>query len=237
MQIIPAVDLRGGACVQLVGGDPNKEVVRHNNPEAKINEFAYHGAHRIHIVDLDRAMGSGGSNTDLIKAILSSRTDLQIQVGGGIRSISDIEELLEAGADKVITGTRALMDPVWFKEAAGNFGAELMLAIDAKNRDVVVNGWKAEAGMSVLDASLCAQDNGISGIIYTDAQKEGQMQGPNIEVCTELAASLGEDVEFLAGGGIGRWEDIVNLGKAGVNGVIIGTPAYLGPLALNGLFD
>jgi phosphoribosylformimino-5-aminoimidazole carboxamide ribotide isomerase len=233
MQIIPAIDIREGACVQLIGGDVSRERLRVENPEAQLEQFIDYGAERVHVVDLDRALGRG-ENTELIKSMLKAADGIRIQVGGGIRDLEDINSFLEAGADKIVLGTRAIMEPDWLLKATYHHTGEIIVAIDAKDEDVVVSGWQANAGTTIYESGLSAQENGASGVLYTDVSREGLTEGPNITRTVELAELLG--VEVLASGGITTREDISELEQAGADGAVIGTAAYTGSLALNDLF-
>lgn len=234
MQVIPAVDLQGGSCVQLVGGDLGKETLRLDNPEAQVEHFAGLGAKRIHLVDLDRALGTG-DNLDLIEKILEANQEVDFQVGGGVRTFNDIFNLLSAGANKVITGTKALLDPKWLAESTSIFPDNVIVAVDAANTQVVTHGWQAYSGVPVDFASLMAQKNGAAGILFTDVSKEGRMQGPNVLKSLELATLL--DIELLVSGGVRNESDIADLAGAGVDGVVLGTAAYSGNLALKELFE
>ncbi|HEX5796896.1 MAG TPA: 1-(5-phosphoribosyl)-5-[(5-phosphoribosylamino)methylideneamino] imidazole-4-carboxamide isomerase [Candidatus Saccharimonadales bacterium] len=233
MQVIPAIDLRGGSCVQLVGGDVSKETLRIDDPLAQAARFIEQGARRLHIVDLDRAL-EAGSNIALIKDILAANPGVSFQVGGGLRQMSDIDELLNAGAEKVVTSTRALLQPGWLKEAASNFGKNVIVAIDAKDDEVVSHGWQQSTGLNLYEAAIMAEEDGAGGIIYTDVNREGRLQGPNVVKCFDLAGIV--EIEMIASGGIRSNEDIYDLAEAEVDGVILGTAAYTGQLSLGELF-
>lgn len=233
MQVIPAVDIHKGSCVQLVGGDVNRETLRLNNPEAQVDHFAGLGAKRMHLVDLDRALETG-DNQDIIKSILGSGLDVDFQVGGGVRSFEDVYNLLSSGANKVISGTKALLDPSWLRECTSSFPDNMIVAVDAQNSQVVTHGWKMHRDVPAWFAAKSAQITGASGILYTDVSKEGRMQGPNVLRSFELANML--DIELIVSGGIRNNQDIADLEEAGADGVVLGTAAYTGQLALRELF-
>lgn len=234
MQVIPAVDLQGGSCVQLVGGDVSKEILRLDNPEAQVEHFASLGAKRLHVVDLDRALGTG-SNLELIQAILEANPGIDFQIGGGLREMDDIETLLGAGAQKVVTGTQALMKPGWLREASHIFGNKVMVSVDAKGDEVVSHGWQLNTGLNLYEAAIMAEENGAAGLIYTDVNREGRLQGPNVISCFDLTGIV--EIELLASGGIRSEDDIADLAEAEVDGVILGTTAYNGQIDLEKLFD
>lgn len=234
MQIIPAIDVRGGACVQLMEGDPSQERLRTPDPVAKVEEFLDHGANRIHIVDLDGSLGEEGNNRSLIKSMLEKIGYASAQVGGGIREFGDIEDLLKAGAQKVVVGTRAIEDHDWLTWAAWHYRGKLAVALDARDDEVVINGWKTGTGIPVDEAALSIQGCGVTSLIYTDVGRDGHEEGPNLERCQELAELL--DIELLASGGIATREHLAQLSDAGVDGAIIGTAVHTGSLALKDLF-
>ncbi len=233
MEVIPAIDIREGKCVQLVGGDISRETLR-TDVHSQVNHFISHGAKRLHVVDLDRAMGIG-DNQKHIQKILAENKEVSIQVGGGIRTLNDIYRYLSEGADRVITGTKAIENPAWLYEASSTFPGKLITAIDARNEQVVTHGWQSTTDIHLYQASLMAEENGAAGVFYTDVDREGLLKGPNVLRCFDLTGIL--NIEVLASGGIRNQNDIADLSEAEVDGVVVGTAAYTGQLALEGLFE
>lgn len=233
MQVIPAVDIRGGAGVQLVEGNPERAKFD-IDPQAQLDEFVSMGARRVHLVDLDGAFKEEGDNRELIKGMIQRAGITNVQVGGGIRLPRDIDDLLRSGASKVIIGTRAVQDPAWLCWMASHYGrGRIMAGLDAKDGEVMVNGWQTATGISVERAARSMQSSGVGGIIYTDIGRDGHEAGPNLEGCSLLAELL--DIELIASGGIATKEHLEQLSKAGVDGAIVGTAAYSGSLALKDL--
>lgn len=235
MRIIPAIDIRKGAGVQLVEGNPEQESLTIPDPVAQFREFVSQGAERIHVVDLDGALDEDNNNRDVIRSMMEFAGLAHVQVGGGVRDVHDIDELIKARVDKVVLGTRAIQDPNWLCWMAAHYGKNrIMAAVDARDGEVMVDGWQTPSGIAVQEAALSVQSCGVSGIIYTDIGRDGHEEGPDVEGCRELAEIL--DVELLASGGIGSEEHIRELAGTGVDGAIVGTAIHTGSLALKDLF-
>jgi phosphoribosylformimino-5-aminoimidazole carboxamide ribotide isomerase len=226
MLIIPAIDLLNNACVRLYKGDYSKSKIYSDKPEKTAYGFEEIGAKRIHIVDLDAARGKGKNNRDAIKRIRSSVSCI-IEVGGGVRTKNDIEELLEIGVDKLIIGTILIKNPKevinWIKEYGNIFTG----GIDVLNGYVKISGW--EQGSGVLDTDLAnkLKSWGITEIIYTNISRDGTLSGPDIENTNRISEISGLNV--ILSGGISSDEDIrqVSLKKyQGVTGLITGKAIY-----------
>ena len=226
MIAIPAVDLREGACVQLVGGDYTKERVRLDNPVAVARSFAAQGFQRLHVVDLDAATGRG-DNATLVRE-LTRLGDMEVQVGGGIRTPERIEELLDDGATCVVLGTRALEEPDWLAEMVGNFPGELIVAADVRERRIVTRGWRRTLPRHVIDAVEELTDLPLAGIMVTAVHREGQMAGPDLTLMEDIAEA--SSVPVFASGGIASAQDLRALEHRGVAGAIIGMAFYTGAL-------
>ena len=176
MMAIPAVDLRGGACVQLVGGSPAAERVRLADPVAAAREWERIGFSRLHVVDLDAAFGVG-SNADVVRDIVAA-TSATTQIGGGVRSNERVAELLEDGAQSVIVGTRAIEDRGWLDALARRYPGRLLVAVDVRYRQVVVRGWAQTLPLNVLDVVRTLGGLPLAGLLVTAVHREGQMGGP-----------------------------------------------------------
>lgn len=232
MQIIPAIDLRGGACVQLVGGDPRTEKVHIDDPVEQARKFVAQGAKWIHVVDLDRALGTG-NNLQVIKRILEV-PGARFQVGGGIRFTEDIDDLLQCNAARVVVGTRAVTDEKWFSHVCERYGNRIYAAIDARGDEILIKGWTETSGRKLLPWAREADAAGVGGFIYTDVALEGRMGGVNAKQVESLAKTVG--VPVIASGGVGGMDDLQALWEAHAWGVVIGMAAYTGGLDLPAAF-
>ena len=226
MIAIPAVDLREGACVQLVGGELDAERVRLEDPVAVARNWVALGFTRLHVVDLDAAFGRG-SNADVIAEILRE-VDVDVQVGGGVRSAERIEALLTAGADRVVVGTRALEDPWWFEEMSSRYPQQLVVACDVRDRRVVTRGWTETTSRQVLDMIEELERLPIGGFLVTAVHKEGRMGGTDLPLMQDVAEAT--EVPVLASGGIGTLTDLHELADRGVAGCVLGMALYTGAL-------
>lgn len=232
MLIIPAIDLRGGRCVRLLQGDPTREKAYSDDPPAVASAFAAAGASRLHVVDLDGALGTGSGNRPVI-ARIAAASGLALQVGGGLRRLADIEGVLTAGANWVILGTAAIEEPALVREAAARFPARILVGIDARGGRVAVRGWQADTGRDAAEVAGEAVALGAAGLIHTDIAADGMLRGPNLTELARVAAAAG--VPILASGGIGTMdhlEAVANLAPRGVTGAILGRALYEGTVDL-----
>lgn len=224
MEIIPAIDIRNGACVQLVGGDLTKERVRIEDPVQQARRFIEAGARWIHVVDLDRALGTG-NNLQVIKRILEV-PGARFQVGGGVRFTEDIDDLFECNAARVVVGTRAVTDDKWLAHVCGRYGDRIFAAVDAREDQILIKGWQEESGKNLLEWTSRSDKLGLGGFLYTDVSKEGLMQGVNGENVARLVQNVKAPV--IASGGVGSMQDLETFERAGAWGVVIGMAAYTG---------
>ena len=229
MIIFPAIDLRGGKCVRLIQGDFDKETVYSDDPQATALKWQSMGAKFLHVVDLDGARAGSPKNLDAIKKILDAVT-IPIEVGGGIRTLDDVDKLLSLGVQRVILGSIAVENPTLVAEAVQRFGDRVVVGIDARNGFVAVHGWEKSSSVKVGDLAKQIVAAGIKTIIYTDISKDGMLSGVNAEAFTELAKESG--AQIVASGGVRSIEDIRALKSAGVAGVIVGKAIYTGSLDL-----
>ena len=227
MIVIPAVDLREGACVQLVGGEYDREQVRLEEPVAVAREWARQGFRTLHLVDLDAATGRG-SNADIIRAILHEGMFETVQVGGGVRTEDRIEALLDDGATRVVVGTRALEDPHWAAEMADRFPHTVIVAADVKGRRIVTRGWSRTLPDDVTDTIAELNASPLAGVMVTAVHREGQMAGPDyflMDDVLEVAA-----LPVIASGGIGAMHELRELAERGVSAAVLGMALYTGAL-------
>ncbi len=234
MDIIPAIDLRGGKCVRLIQGDYHRQINYQENPVKQAEEFIGQGAQWLHIVDLDGAKVGRPVNTPTISAIAKlgkpAEGGVKIEVGGGIRTEEDIKTLLGSGIERVIIGTQAVNDFEWFSDMATQFPDRLALGLDAKGTHVVTGGWCDEHPKSLLELAREAARLPIAAIIYTDVTKDGMLAGPNLERTKILIRSV--PVPVIASGGVTTAEDIKNLVSIDAAGAIVGRALYEGSITL-----
>ena len=229
MQIIPAIDLRGGRCVRLVQGDYERETVFGDDPAAMAARWADEGAGRIHLVDLDGAKDGRPVNVDAVRAILR-RVDVPCQLGGGVRDDATIDAWLAAGIERVIIGTQALKDPAWFRRAALERPGRLVLGLDAKEGRVATAGWLEVSSMDATELAEQFDDLPLGGVVYTDIARDGMLEGPNLAATEALTRRLKTPV--IASGGVGSLDDIVRLAALPVAACIVGRALYDGRFRL-----
>ena len=233
MIAIPAVDLRDGACVQLVGGEYAQERVRLADPVAVARGWAEQGFQQLHVVDLDAATGRG-ANASVIRAILDLDL-LDVQVGGGVREARDIERLLDDGASRVVVGTRALEETSWLAEMAAEFPGQLLVAADVRERRVVTRGWTRTLPLTILDAVEELHDLALAGFLVTAVHLEGQMQGTDLPLMEDVAEL--SRVPVYASGGVSTVHDLRALADRGVYAAVIGMALYTGALDARGVAE
>jgi len=226
MIVVPAVDLREGHCVQLVGGSYDREAIRLDNPVDVAAAWERSGFRTLHIVDLDAATGHG-SNRGVVRKILES-TKCETQVGGGVRTTEDVDELLEAGADRVIVGTRAIDDVAWLMEVAQSNPGRVIVAVDIKNEKIVTRGWTAtsERDFRLVVSELSKLP--LHGLLVTAVHREGMMQGTDLSLMREVLEHASLPVQ--ASGGINSMDDLRGLKNLGVAAVVLGMGLYTGAL-------
>lgn len=225
MQVIPAIDLREGACVQLVGGSYADERVRIADPVAVAQHWTSLGFSRIHLVDLDAATGRG-SNREIVREILAA-TGANVQCGGGVRDLDTIEELLTAGASEVVLGTRAVEDRAWLDQAVARYPGRIIVAADTSSGQVVSHGWSKTDSRDVM-TFIDELRLPLAAVLVTAVEREGRMQGPDVKLIQEVSARSSTPVQ--ASGGVRSIADIRALADAGASAAIIGMALYTGAL-------
>jgi phosphoribosylformimino-5-aminoimidazole carboxamide ribotide isomerase len=233
MIAIPAIDLREGACVQLVGGRYESEAVRLDDPVEVATSWGRIGFRRLHVVDLDAATGRG-DNSEVVDEILR-RTAAAVQVGGGIRSHKRIEALLDAGASCAIVGTRALTDARWLAEATHRNPGRLVVAVDVKEGKVAVKGWTARITTSVEDTIRMITQYPIAGIFMTAVDVEGRMEGPDMTLAARVASLTSLPVTIA--GGIASLRNLRELRECGVASAVVGMALYTGAIDARALAE
>ena len=227
----PAVDLRGGKCVQLVGGVPGTEVVALDDPLFQAERWVAEGADHLHIIDLDGAILGKRINAPILKQMVK-KLDLFIQVGGGIRSEEDVSEVLDIGVDRAILGTAALREPDIVSRLADRHGKErIMVALDVKKGDVTSEGWQKQMGQKAVELGRLFEKKGAGSILFTNIDVEGQQKGIDLEPTRNLVSAVG--IPVVAAGGVTEIEDVLALRQAGAAGAVAGTAIYTGKLSVS----
>lgn len=234
MQILPAIDIKNGHAVRLVKGDFEQETVVNDNVLDQASIFMEAGIQYIHVVDLDGALEGRAANRDLI-AKIKEMTGLAIEVGGGIRTIEQIEDYLSVGINRVIIGSMAVKHPQFVKEALDKFGSDkIVVGIDAKNGMVATEGWLETSTVDYISLALEMEKMGVRLFVYTDVDRDGTLTGPNFEHYEKLVAHL-TSAKVIASGGIHTLSDLQQLEKIGLAGTIVGKAYYNGDISLKEL--
>ncbi|WP_416881416.1 1-(5-phosphoribosyl)-5-[(5-phosphoribosylamino)methylideneamino]imidazole-4-carboxamide isomerase [Marivita sp.] len=231
MILYPAIDLKDGQAVRLLRGDMEKSTVFNDDPAAQAMEFVEAGCEWLHLVDLNGAFAGEPVNAAAVEAILE-RCKVPAQLGGGIRDMATIERWLDKGLQRVILGTVAVENPDLVREAARAFPGHVAVGIDARNGRVATKGWAEETDVMVTDLARSFEDAGVAAIIYTDINRDGAMQGPNVEATADLARAV--SIPVIASGGVSSLDDLIALRDCGadLNGAISGRALYDGAIDL-----
>lgn len=231
MILYPAIDLKDGQAVRLLRGDMDKSTVFNDDPAAQAMEFVTAGCDWLHLVDLNGAFAGAPVNAAAVDAILA-QCDVPVQLGGGIRDMATIERWLDKGLQRVILGTVAVENPDLVRMAARAFPGHVAVGIDARNGRVATKGWAEETDVMVTDLARSFEDAGVAAIIYTDINRDGAMQGPNIAATADLARAV--SIPVIASGGVSSLTDLIALRDCGaaLNGAISGRALYDGALDL-----
>lgn len=234
MEIIPAIDLRGGKCVRLYQGDYNQETVFSENPVDMAVHWSSLGAKRIHIVDLDGAAKGMPCNSKEISSIAAA-VKIPLQVGGGIRTMESIEDILSTGVERVILGTAAIENADIVRESCRRFGERIIAGVDARDGYVATRGWLESSKVTAIDLVKKMKAIGIERIIYTDISRDGTLTEPNFAAVEDLTAAV--DVKIIAAGGISSIEHLRRLADIGIEGAIVGRAIYTGYIDLKKALD
>ena len=235
MKIFPAIDIKDKKCVRLIKGDFNNKTIYNQSPLEQAKIFKDYGFKNIHIVDLDGALTGQPININLIELIIN-KLGVNVEVGGGIRSIETIERYIKVGVEKVILGSIAIKAPVFFKEVCAKYKNKIALAIDERQGNLAVSGWKEQTQNKVEDFIEKVNGYGFSRIIHTCIDRDGTKQGPNIDF--SLAISKKTRVPVIISGGVSSLDDIKKIKEidnSKIEGIIIGKAIYDGNIDLNEL--
>lgn len=231
MILYPAIDLKDGQAVRLLRGEMDRATVFNDNPAAQAAAFVAAGCEWLHLVDLNGAFAGAPVNAAAVEAILAV-APVPAQLGGGIRDMATIERWLEKGLARVILGTVAVENPALVREAAHEFPGQVAVGIDARAGRVATRGWAEETEVDATELARSFQDAGVAAIVYTDIDRDGAMQGPNVAATAALARAV--TIPVIASGGVSRLDDLIALRDCGapLDGVISGRALYDGKLDL-----
>lgn len=229
MIIYPAIDIKEGRCVRLLQGRFDDVTVYGDDPVQMASRWISLGAKWLHIVDLDGARGESLNNRNIILEIVK-KFSVSVQTGGGIRTMKDIEQLVNAGVSRIILGTAAVRNPVLVKEALSDYPEKVAVGIDAKNGKVAIEGWEQVSDYTAVDFAKKMEQLGCRVIIYTDIDTDGTLAGPNLKAMKEMISSV--NMEVIASGGVSSIEDLKNLKVIGAAGAITGKAIYTGAIDL-----
>jgi len=237
MIIFPAIDIKDGVCVRLLRGDYRQITSYENSPIDQATKYFQNGFNNIHIVDIDGALHGRPVNSILIKEIIK-KVKSKIQIGGGIRTIDDISRWIEMGIDRIVMGTAAVENIELLETACNKFKNKIAVALDVKDGFIALSGWTKRTNISAIDFIKKIQNFGVSRIIYTDINRDGTKQGPNIKDTVELSSK--STIPLVISGGVSSLEDIKKvklLNDSNIEGIIVGKSIYDGDIKISDLAE
>jgi phosphoribosylformimino-5-aminoimidazole carboxamide ribotide isomerase len=229
MEIIPAVDIRGGKCVRLYQGDYKQETVFDEDPVTAALTWYSQGARWLHIVDLDGAVAGEPQNMDIVKEIIK-QSGMLIELGGGIRQEKVAKRLLHQGVSRIILGSAAIENRELVKKLCQQFGEAIVVSLDARDGKIAIHGWQKDTVVEILQLSREMVDDGVGRLIYTDIKSDGTLTQPNFDMINRLLTET--KVPIIVAGGISRMEHLSRLNELGAEGAIIGKALYTGDIDL-----
>ncbi|MDS0279081.1 1-(5-phosphoribosyl)-5-[(5-phosphoribosylamino)methylideneamino]imidazole-4-carboxamide isomerase [Halomicroarcula sp. S1AR25-4] len=234
-EVVPAVDMQDGQVVQLVGGERGTEKT-YGDPVEAAERWVEAGARTLHLVDLDGAFEGERENADAIDAVLSAvGDDVDVQLGGGIRTAEDAVSLLDRGVDRVILGTAAVENPDIVAEISESHPESVLVSLDAKDGEVVVSGWTEGTGLDPAEAAQRYEELGAGGVLFTDVDVEGQLEGVRTDPVRRIVEAV--EMPVVASGGVATVEDVLALEAAGAAAVVVGSALYEGAFTLEAAMD
>ncbi|HEX7499028.1 MAG TPA: 1-(5-phosphoribosyl)-5-[(5-phosphoribosylamino)methylideneamino]imidazole-4-carboxamide isomerase [Polyangia bacterium] len=232
MQVFPAIDLLDGKAVRLEQGRPESAKIYSHAPWELARKFATAGAPRLHVVDLDAALSGGAKhNHETIQKILAATGDMEVEVGGGIRTLEACARILSLGARYAVMGTAAIKTPKVVKEACKRYPKRIVIAVDARAGKVAVEGWKEDTDSDAVEIGQQVANAGAAAVLYTDIGRDGMRTGPNLEATARLAAAI-KPCALIASGGMSKLDDIHQVRKTGATSVVIGKALYEGAFTI-----
>ena len=229
MKLLPAIDIKDKKAVRLLQGDFNRQKIYHDNPLEIAQKYQAAGGKWLHLVDLDAALDGISKNVSIAQEIIS-KTDLKIQLGGGIRTAQTVKKWIDAGVDRVIIGSAAVENLDFIAELVKEYGKKICIGVDARNSKVATHGWLTDSGVDSFQFCQQLEKIGVQTVVYTDIAKDGMMQGPNFEAYIKLTKET--NLKIIASGGVSSLKDLERLSKIGLYGVILGKSLYEGAFTL-----
>lgn len=231
MIIYPAIDMRGGKVVRLREGDPNQQKIFSDDPAQTAQGWRDQGAEWLHIVNLDGAFSQANQNSSILESV--AQFGINIQFGGGLRSLEDVEQALLRGVTRAVLGTAAVENPALIDAAVQRFGSEhICIALDARDGKIATRGWQTATDLTPVDFGKTIAQMGVQHVLFTDVSRDGKLSGVNVEATVELARETG--LQVIASGGVSRLDDIIALAETGqIAGVVIGMALYEGRFTLS----
>jgi len=229
MILYPAIDIRGGRCVRLIEGDFDRETMYDSDPSLAARRWVEAGAEWLHVVDLDGALAGRPINGTAVAQIRAA-VEVPIQLGGGLRLLTDLEDAFGAGVDRAILGTVALRDPELVISAVARWGDRISVALDARDGRLATDGWLGQTDIRAVEVAQRLARSGVRHFVYTDIRRDGTLSGPNVSDLSELIENV--DADVIASGGIASLDDIKAVATAGAAGAIVGRALYDGRIDL-----
>jgi phosphoribosylformimino-5-aminoimidazole carboxamide ribotide isomerase len=223
---VPAIDIMDGKCVQLVEGKPWSAKITIDDPVGVAKRWEQMGAKRLHVIDLDAALGSGDNEKTVCEIL--NEVEVPVQVGGGIRDDAKVERILRAGASQIIVGTRAITDVSWLRNISRRFPEQVIVAIDARGEEISIRGWSEQSGVKLMGYIESIEDLPLFGLLYTDILREGKLEGIDIGMIRKIVGATRKKL-FVAGG-ISSLEDLESINATGAYGAILGMAIYKGKI-------
>ncbi|MDA9744339.1 1-(5-phosphoribosyl)-5-[(5-phosphoribosylamino)methylideneamino]imidazole-4-carboxamide isomerase [Candidatus Pelagibacter sp.] len=233
MKIFPAIDIKDKKCVRLVKGDFNSKTEYKNSPVNQANSYKDHGFKNLHIVDLDGALNGETVNLDIVYEIVK-KSNLKVEIGGGIRNFENIQKYLDVGVEKIILGSAAIKDKNFLREACLKFPGKIALGLDAKDGKLSVSGWKENSNISTLEFLKEVNDYGVSRLIFTDINRDGTKESPNFDETSKVANI--SNCPVIISGGVSSINDVKKASNMeNIEGIIVGKAIYDGDIKLEEL--
>ena len=232
-EVLPAIDVLEGRCVRLAGGDRNRVTIEGGDPEAAARRFVAAGAQMLHLVDLDGAFG-GSPTPGLLERTVAAANGARIQVGGGYRTLGDVEGALAGGARRVMVGTSALENG-FLRTAGARFGHRLVVAVDVRDGVVVVEGWTRASETGAADLARACAAEGVTRLLVTSANRDGSLAGPDFELLAGVVEASG--LAVTAAGGVSSLDDLARIAEAGCDGAVLGSALWSGRVDLEAALE
>lgn len=232
MDIYAAIDIRGGKCVNLIQGDFARETMFYEDPRDAARYFLDCGTDWLHIVDLDAARSAKRTHSAIVSDIIRLADSVPVQIGGGIRTLNDVREVLDAGAARAVIGTAAVRDPGLVPAAADTYPGQIAVGVDARDGRVAIEAWVEDSSMTATELAATSANAGVAALVFTDVNRDGMLGKPNFDGTAELVRRHGQQLDVIASGGVHSRDDVAELAALGASGVIIGRALYTGAVTL-----